>query len=575
MDALSSCLDDQGHNSFIGIYKHNLKINHLMFADDLLVFGLATNDNACYLKSILNCFADASGLKINPNKSSLIFPKGFTSDNGISSTLGISRIEDYIYYLGLPISTSRLHFAHFQPLLSKISSLLEGWKVKFLSFAGHLQFLKFTIANTIAYWIRGAIIPKACRKAISRICSKFLFFGNINDKKLHLISWKSVVVPKCKGGLGLPSFDLLYHNMACSFIFRMFNHNNLIGAWFRRKYDSPWKSPPMFASKFWKLFCQVAFSMLPSVSLLVHNNCNLSFLWDPWCNAKPIAERFYSNRLNHKPLHVFIRDGQWDLPDYVSREIASDILNTVILGEQPVLSWEGSPKPVAWKLTAKFYDDLDYVDWHKYIWHKGCALQFACFSWMSMLGKLKTADNLAIRGIPVFSGPNLMQVYDALDNCRDFGMMEKQFSFINVAAIIYFLWRERNNRRFANVWRSPNELKAVIIQAIRAKVKRWNCHDVLVFLLEAATSCKWFLAAGGLYLLLEIYFWVSIHVLQDLDFWDDDEPWSTSFQLPWMALGNQALYLSLGRCDGLSSSPQATGVSFAGFWLLAELTPLL
>ncbi|PKU59156.1 putative mitochondrial protein [Dendrobium catenatum] len=172
MDGLSQRLH---HSSFIGLNQGSFSINHLMYADDLLVFGVASHDNLNHLNSSLRLFSEESGLFINPTKSHIIFSKSVGNVDLLASILGSPSIENSLIYLGLPITYNRLSFAHFQPLLSRLSALLEGWKVRFLSFAGRVQFIKFTISNTLAYWIRGAIIPKACRKIISKLCSRFLF----------------------------------------------------------------------------------------------------------------------------------------------------------------------------------------------------------------------------------------------------------------------------------------------------------------------------------------------------------------------------------------------------------------
>ncbi|KAI0492376.1 hypothetical protein KFK09_026647 [Dendrobium nobile] len=184
MDGLSQCLQQ---SSFVGLNQGSFSIKHLMYADDFLVFGMASHANLVCLKNTLHLFSEDSGLYINLTKSSILFSKMVGNADFLASILGISSIESSLTYLGLPITYNRLNFTHFQPLLSRISALLEGWKVRFLSFASRVQFLKFTIANTIAYWIRGAIIPKACCKVISKLCSKFLFYGNIKDKKMHII----------------------------------------------------------------------------------------------------------------------------------------------------------------------------------------------------------------------------------------------------------------------------------------------------------------------------------------------------------------------------------------------------
>ncbi|XP_020672498.1 uncharacterized protein LOC110092330 [Dendrobium catenatum] len=126
MDGLSQCLQ---HSSFVGLNQGSFSIKHLMYADDLLVFGLASQANLVCLKDTLLLFSEDSGLYINPSKSSILFSKMVGNADFLASILGISSIENSITYLGLPITYNRLNFTHFQPLLSRISALLEGWKV--------------------------------------------------------------------------------------------------------------------------------------------------------------------------------------------------------------------------------------------------------------------------------------------------------------------------------------------------------------------------------------------------------------------------------------------------------------
>ncbi|KAL0927345.1 hypothetical protein M5K25_001509 [Dendrobium thyrsiflorum] len=102
----------------------------------------------------------------------------------------------------------------FMPLTDSISKKLSGWKANLLSFDGQLQFLKYTILNSIAYWLHSAILPKTVIKFFKRVSSKFLFFGDsIAGKKLHMVSWDTVCKPKLNGGLGLP-FYLLFNTLS-------------------------------------------------------------------------------------------------------------------------------------------------------------------------------------------------------------------------------------------------------------------------------------------------------------------------------------------------------------------------
>ncbi|XP_028550446.1 uncharacterized protein LOC110098462 [Dendrobium catenatum] len=398
MDGLSNILNR--NTIFKGIAYKDVHINHLMYADDLLVFGESTKDNAEALKSSLMEFSSYSGLFINEAKSSIVFSHNDNLAQFISATLGIHQVNTSLTYLGLPISSKRLKNTHFQPLLSKISALLDGWKNKFLSFAGRVQFIKFTVINTIAYWIRGAIIPKSCCAYINKICSRFLFHSNIHEKKLHLIAWAKVTLTKHYGGLGIPSIEALYHGVFCSFIGRFYNAHNYLCSWYKSKFISPWKNPPVTASKFWKKINATAAKIRGYITFTVSNDCNFSFLWDPWFKDMILAEQFVIPNLEEKLVKDFITNGTWNFPPNTPSNLTASIAG-LNMNEVSAILWNGSTN---WKFKdfiEHFHSHLTKVDWFGSVWHKKHSLRYACFAWMALIGKLKTADNLIYREIHI------------------------------------------------------------------------------------------------------------------------------------------------------------------------------
>ncbi|KAI0510627.1 hypothetical protein KFK09_011235 [Dendrobium nobile] len=84
------------------------------------------------------------------------------------------------------------------------------------------------------------------------MCSRFLYFGNINLRKLHSIYWKDTCVPKSKGGLGITSIDSLYYNFACSIIWRCLSFSSLLFDSWRSKYQSLWKPMIVKCYQYWK-----------------------------------------------------------------------------------------------------------------------------------------------------------------------------------------------------------------------------------------------------------------------------------------------------------------------------------
>ncbi|XP_028555063.1 uncharacterized protein LOC110115909 [Dendrobium catenatum] len=280
-----------------------------------------TSTNAHTLIDILDNFASVAGLHVNAHKSSILISKGALQAEQICDILHIQQSFNPLKYLGLPIFYSKLKALDFQPLILNISSSLEGWKAKTLSFAGRIQFLNFTICNTLAYWIRGSIIPKCCCKTINRLCSRFLYFGDTSLKILQTISWKNTCLPKQFGGLGIPSIDSLQHNFACSIIWRFLNSNNPLFDWWRASYSSLWNVWNGKGSTYWNFICTKANTVKQCLNLFVHQSSNLSFLWDPWCNGKSIADLLITNYelkefsfMSNWKISNVICDMSWNLP---------------------------------------------------------------------------------------------------------------------------------------------------------------------------------------------------------------------------------------------------------------------
>ncbi|PKU63786.1 Putative ribonuclease H protein [Dendrobium catenatum] len=513
MDGLSQILSDS-HN-FQGIHCKDLLISHLMYADDLLVVGKSSIDNATKLKRCLQTFGSLSGLHINSYKSAIMFSHHSLENQRICDELDIHNVNLHLTYLGIPISTRRLKTSHFQPLLSRISALLAGWKNKFLSFAGRVQFLKFTISNTLAYWIRGSIIPKSCCASINKLCAKFLFHNNLVDRKLHFISWASTTLPKSKGGLGIPSIEALYFGVFCSIIGRFYNNQNLLTLWFKAKFISPWKPPPSTASKFWLRISETAIKIKDELNFSVSNLSDFAFCWDPWLAGTLIGEA--GSDLDVFLVKDLFFNNTWHLPTSIPLSIKDQIMAVEINRNNEVL-WNGSQEWLFRNFIEFYYASLPNVGWYNSIWHKSHALKFACFAWMARLGKLKTADNLLLRGIQVplncslclgnlenhshlffscdFSyyvlktilpdfncfllRPNLSQTFEFIENSARFNKREKNFCFLALSCIIYHIWRERNNRRFSGLRINVARLICNITSALRLKTLKWKNRDSLL-----------------------------------------------------------------------------------------------
>ncbi|XP_020694000.1 uncharacterized protein LOC110107899 [Dendrobium catenatum] len=427
MDAFSNLLEGRG---FKGVTTDNYSLTHLLYADDVLIFGEATTDNCKILASVLRDFANSTGLYINYEKSSIMFPKHLRNHLDICHELSIHTIVDKITYLGIPLSFYWLKIGDFLPLLDCLNRKLNGWKDNLLSFAGRLQYLKFTIQNTIAYWIRGSILPKAIYKVYKKLSSRFLFFGDVNSgKKLHMLSWDKICNPKSKGGLGIPSIQALQFAYHCSVIFRMYNCTTPLSIWLLTKYRSPWKAPLVSASKLWKSICKTTVDSKHCFKFSITQNSTVSLKWDHWCHNLTLGAFIGDANLDiiHDiPLSELIFGNTWDLSGKIHTSH-----HQVFYGMQisdsfgACLSWNNS-KNVCFKLFIdEFYSEKSDCCWVNMIWHRGHILKHTVFVWLALAGGLKTAHALLTRNIHVPLGCSLCNThkesYEMEELYRNFG----------------------------------------------------------------------------------------------------------------------------------------------------------
>lgn len=186
-------------------------ISHLLFADDLLLFGRVDENTAFAVRIVLESFCQDSGQKINEAKSKLIFSPYTTNEHKrlFIETLNIEESKDLGMYLGLPISHKRPTRNQVQFIVDKVRSRLANWKTKFLSKAGRMTLISSTLLAIPAYYMQAISLPTSTLHDIDSICNNFLWGEEGGKKKIHLVNKQSIFLPKNQGGLGITCQTLM------------------------------------------------------------------------------------------------------------------------------------------------------------------------------------------------------------------------------------------------------------------------------------------------------------------------------------------------------------------------------
>ena len=111
------------------------------------------------MKHILQTYEEASGQKINTEKSSIFFSPNTSQEvkDEIFDTLGPMQDSRHTRYLGLPSFIGRLKKQVFSILKEKIGQKLARWKGKLLSMGGKEILIK-AVAQVIPTYTMGCFL---------------------------------------------------------------------------------------------------------------------------------------------------------------------------------------------------------------------------------------------------------------------------------------------------------------------------------------------------------------------------------------------------------------------------------
>jgi hypothetical protein len=195
--------------------RHGPTVSHLMFADDLLLFGEAQEGQMQCVIDVLNTFCGLSGQEVSQEKTSIFFSKNVS--RGVKDKLlrisGFRETDELGRYLGVPLIGQAPRKRDFQYLVDQVAAKLTNWKAKQLSFAGRVTLAKSVIEAVPVYPMMSTKIPKSCLNDIQKLQRDFIWGDTTNERRFHAVSWEKITTPKWMGGLGLRKLDIM--NQAC------------------------------------------------------------------------------------------------------------------------------------------------------------------------------------------------------------------------------------------------------------------------------------------------------------------------------------------------------------------------
>lgn len=87
------------------------------------------------------------------------------------------KVELPVKYLGLPLLSTRLSHIDCLPLVKKVSSRIQGWREKFISYAGWLHLVNAELNGLSIYWVACFMLSMRTIYEVKRLCMNFLWIG--------------------------------------------------------------------------------------------------------------------------------------------------------------------------------------------------------------------------------------------------------------------------------------------------------------------------------------------------------------------------------------------------------------
>lgn len=237
--ALLSRAEVDGLISGVKICRNAPSISHLLFADDSLILIQAKGEDATQLRGILELYERCSGQMINKSKSAILFSPNTADDDraAVKLILDIQKETMSEKYLSLPVHIGRSRTKAFSYLKDRVWKKIQGWKERFLSWAGKEILIK-AIAQAIPTFAMGCFdITKTLCDQIGAMICRYWWNQQEGKHKIHWLSWDKMILSKKEGGLGFRDIHRFNMAMLCKQAWRLLqNPESLCARVLRAKY---------------------------------------------------------------------------------------------------------------------------------------------------------------------------------------------------------------------------------------------------------------------------------------------------------------------------------------------------
>ena len=190
----------------------NRRVKISQYADDTTVL-VCSDDSLVALFQLFERYERASGARLNLSKCCGLLLGPWRSRPPETLPIRLKWSTDSIRVLGC-----RIHPAGSQdwgPLLGKLTTLIDTWKLRHLSFQGRTVVANTLGLSTFLYLGSVCFVPPATIRQINRLVFPFVW-----SKKREWVRRSSITQPCTRGGLGVVDFDRKLRSLSVMWVKR-------------------------------------------------------------------------------------------------------------------------------------------------------------------------------------------------------------------------------------------------------------------------------------------------------------------------------------------------------------------